>query len=101
MTPRPTFLAPKLSSFTFRLYFLRPRLLFDDRRGTLPPLRRVSSSAMAIACLRLLTRLPERPLLRVPRLRRRIADSTFFCAALPYFAIVTSAADGCKERAHV
>ena len=44
---------------------------------------------MAIACLRLLTFRPD-PLSSVPRLRRRIADSTFFEADLPYFAIDTS-----------
>lgn len=37
---------------------------------------------MAIACLRLVTFLPLRPLLRVPRLRLRIADSTSFDALL-------------------
>ena len=40
---------------------------------------------MAIACLRLFTVLPLLPDLRVPVLRRRIALSTSFDAALPYF----------------
>jgi len=40
---------------------------------------------MAIACLRLFTVLPLLPDLRVPFLRRRIALSTRFAAALPYF----------------
>ena len=39
---------------------------------------------MAIACLRLLTFLPLRPLLRVPRLRLRIARSTSFEALREY-----------------
>jgi len=41
---------------------------------------------MAIACLRLLTFRPD-PLFSVPFFRRRIVDSTFFEADLPYFAI--------------
>src|SRR5262245_45788339 len=66
-------------------YFFR-----DDRRaGTLAPLSRASLKPMAIACLRLVTRRPE-PLLRLPFLRRRIADSTFLDADLPYFAMLTS-----------
>jgi hypothetical protein len=39
---------------------------------------------MAIACLRLFTFLPLLPDLSVPFLRRRIALSTRFDAALPY-----------------
>jgi len=42
---------------------------------------------MAVACLRLVTRLPLRPLLSVPLLRRRIADLTIVPALLPYRAI--------------
>jgi hypothetical protein len=42
---------------------------------------------MAIACLRLVTRLPLRPLLSDPRLRRRIADLTALPAPLLYRAI--------------
>ena len=67
-----------------RLFELR-----DDRDGTLAPFSRASLRPIAIACLRLFTRPPE-PLLSVPRLRRRIADSTFLLADLPYFAIDTS-----------
>jgi hypothetical protein len=42
---------------------------------------------MAIACFRLVTRppFPPGPLLSVPFFRRRIALSTRFDAALPYF----------------
>jgi hypothetical protein len=40
---------------------------------------------MAIACFRLFTVLPLRPLLRVPSLRSCIAFSTFFEAPLEYF----------------
>ena len=65
---------------------LRDPLRDDFRLGTLAPFSRASLSPIAIACLRLVTFLPE-PLFNVPRFRRRIVDSTFFDAALPYFAI--------------
>jgi hypothetical protein len=42
---------------------------------------------MAIACFRLVTFLPDPPLLRVPRFRSRITFSTFFWAVLPYRAM--------------
>src|SRR5581483_10025204 len=49
---------------------LDERELFLPRRlGTRPPARRASDRPMAIACLRLVTFLPERPLRKVPRLR--------------------------------
>ena len=72
----------------YRFLFARDdvRARADPARGTLAPLRRDSFNAMAIACFRLVTFRPD-PLLSVPLLRRRIADSTFFDAALPYFAI--------------
>jgi len=56
-------------------------------RGTLAPFFRASDKPMAMACFRLFTLppLPPLPDLRVPFLRRRIALSTRFCAALPYF----------------
>jgi hypothetical protein len=53
----------------------------------LAPFFRASDKPMAIACLRLLTVLPLRPDLSVPFLRRRIALSTRFDAALPYFRL--------------
>ena len=56
------------------------------RDGTLAPFSRASLNPIAIACLRLFTVLPD-PLLSVPRFRRRMADSTFFDADRPYFAI--------------
>ena len=58
-----------------------------DFRGTLAPFFRASERAIAIACLRLFTVLPLLPDLRVPFLRRRIALSTRFDAALPYFLL--------------
>jgi hypothetical protein len=60
--------------------------LEDFRDGTLAPFSRASLSPIAIACFRLLTLRPE-PLFNVPFLRRRIADSTFFDADLPYLAM--------------
>jgi hypothetical protein len=58
----------------------------DLRAGTFAPLLRASLSPMAIACFRLVTFRPEL-LLSVPRLRRRIVDSTFLDADRPYFAM--------------
>src|SRR5438105_13877679 len=43
---------------------------------------------MAIACFLLVTFLPDLPLFSVPSLRSCIAFLTFFCAFLPYLAIV-------------
>jgi hypothetical protein len=59
------------------------------REGTFAPFSRASDKPIAIACLRLFTVRPELPLLRVPRFRRRIADSTVFEAFLPYFAMTS------------
>jgi hypothetical protein len=59
---------------------------FDDffLGGTLLPSRRASESPMAIACLRLLTFLPDLPLFNVPALRSRIARATFADALREY-----------------
>lgn len=60
---------------------------FDDEDfgggGTLPPSRRASDSPMAMACLRLVTFLPEPPLRSVPRFRSCIVFSTFSDAFFP------------------
>src|SRR6188474_3875700 len=69
-------------------YFLRPavlRLRPPLLRGTFPPARRASLRPIAIACLRLVTFLPDPPERRVPRLRSCIARSTFSDAFFPYF----------------
>jgi hypothetical protein len=55
----------------------------DDRAGTLPPSRRASERPIAIACRRLLTRLLERPDLRVPRFISCMARPTFVLALRP------------------
>ena len=59
----------------------------DFFAGTLPPALRASESPIAIACLRLVTFLPERPLRSLPRFISCIDFSTFFEAFFPYFAI--------------
>jgi hypothetical protein len=75
--------------FFFDAVFLEEDFLDDDfLDGTLPPARRASDNPMAIACLRLFTVLPERPLFSFPRFRSCIAFSTFSDAFLPYLAIV-------------
>src|SRR5262249_30662846 len=58
--------------------------------GTLLPARRASDRPIAIACLRLLTFLPLRPLRNVPRLRLCIARFTFFAAPREYFRAMGS-----------
>jgi len=65
--------------------FLRP--------GTLAPERRASERPIAIACLRLVTFLPERPLRNVPRLRSRMTFSTFFDAFLLYLRAMRAPSD--------
>ena len=60
----------------------------DFLRGTFAPARLACDSPMAIACLRLFTFLPERPLLSFPFFRSCIALSTFSDAFFPYLAIV-------------
>src|SRR5713101_8132441 len=59
------------------VYFLRL-----DR--TLPPARRASLSPIAMACLRLVTFLPERPDLSCPRFISCMARLTFLPAFAPY-----------------
>jgi hypothetical protein len=56
-------------------------------RGTLAPFFRASESPIAMACLRLVTLppFPPGPERKVPRFFRRMALSTVFPAALPYF----------------
>src|ERR1700754_1330768 len=53
--------------------------------GTFFPSARASESPIAIACLRLLTFLPDRPLFSVPALRFFIARPTLADAFLEYF----------------
>jgi hypothetical protein len=53
-------------------------------RGTRAPARRASDNPMAMACLRLVTFLRERPLRSVPRFISSIARFTFRPLDLPY-----------------
>ena len=53
-------------------FFFRPFLRPEGFFGTFAPSWRASDSPIAMACSRLLTRFPERPLRSVPRLRSRI-----------------------------
>jgi hypothetical protein len=61
-------------------FFLRDE---DRFRGTLAPERRASDRPIAIACFRLFTLRPERPLRSEPRFRSCIARLTLLCAFLP------------------
>ena len=81
---------------------LRPPLRFRPLwRGTFAPSRRASLRPIAIACLRLLTRLPDRPDFNVPCLRSCIARFTLLCAFFPYFALRTNLREwrACKADA--
>ena len=76
--------------FFFDEVFLEEDFLDDDfLAGTFPPARRASDSPMAIACLRLFTVLPDRPLFNLPVFRSCIAFSTFSDAFFPYLAIIS------------
>ncbi len=80
---------------------LRLRLEEDFFFGTFAPDLRASERPMAMACLRLVTFLPLRPLFSVPALRSRMARSTllpalglylrpaedFFAAAIVKFSL--------------
>src|SRR5688572_31806434 len=52
---------------------------------------------MAIACLRLVTFLPDLPLCRVPSCISCMAFSTFLAAFLPYFAMAHSSEFACAK----
>src|SRR6185369_2971195 len=55
--------------------------------GTFPPFRRASDKPIAIACFRLFTVFPERPLLSVPRFALCKAFATVFFDVFPYRAM--------------
>jgi len=69
--------------FVFR--FFVPLLAAPLFFGTFAPAARASESPIAIACLRLLTLRPERPLFNVPALRFFIARPTLAEAFFEYF----------------
>jgi hypothetical protein len=68
----------------FEVRFFEP--FFDDflRAGTFAPARRASESPIAMACLRLVTFLPERPERSVPL----FISSMLRCTFLPAFLLV-------------
>jgi hypothetical protein len=66
-------------SLRAHLAFLRARFF-----GTFAPERRACESPIAIACLRLVTFFPDRPLRNVPRLRSCTAFLTLLDAFRPY-----------------
>jgi hypothetical protein len=76
---------------------------FDDDffDGTLPPSRLASERPMAMACLRLVTFLPERPLFNLPRFISCMFSSTLSDAFLPYLLAMKSLLhrELCKWRA--
>ena len=82
--------------FAFRFDFLAvfSEAFFDAFRffaafsGTFLPLALASDSPIAIACLRLLTFLPERPLVSVPALRFFIARLTSADAFFEYLRAI-------------
>ena len=76
--------------------FFDASLFFD---GNLAPFALASLKPIAIACLRLVTFLPDRPLSSVLSLRRCIASPTEFCAFFEYLAIVICFAMPEKQRA--
>jgi hypothetical protein len=71
--------------YRFALRFLAVFLFFAAFFGTLSPSALASERPIAIACLRLVTFLPERPLFSVPALRFFIARSTLADAFFEYF----------------
>lgn len=75
MPPRKRYGSRRLYSFRFL-------------RGTFFPFFRASDRPIAIACFRLVTFLPLRPLLSVPFLRFFITRSTSFEALLEYLRAI-------------
>jgi hypothetical protein len=75
-----TYLTRYLFAFRFLAFLPRLAVFF----GTFAPAALASERPIAIACLRLLTFLPDRPLLNVPVLRFFIARSTLEDAFFEY-----------------
>jgi hypothetical protein len=71
----------------FAVFFVAFRF-FDAFFGTFLPLALASDRPIAIACLRLLTFLPEPPLFNVPALRFFIARLTSLDAFLEYLRAI-------------
>jgi hypothetical protein len=73
----------------FAVFFFEVFRFFVAFFGTFLPLARASDSPIAIACLRLLTLRPERPLFSVPALRFFIARLTSVDAFFEYLRAIT------------
>ena len=84
-----------------RREYLADAFFADFLAGTLSPSRRASESAIAMACLRLFTFLPEPPLRSLPALRSCITFLTFACVFLPYFAMGSSSLVSAPGFLHV
>src|SRR5687767_2988617 len=72
------------AAFFLVAVFLRAVFFF----GTFAPASLASDKPIAIACLRLVTFFPLRPLLSVPLFFSCMAFSTLSCAFFEYFAII-------------
>ena len=72
----------------FAVFFFEAFRFFAAFFGTFLPLALASDSPIAIACLRLLTFLPERPLFSVPALRFFIARLTSADAFFEYLRAI-------------
>jgi hypothetical protein len=68
----------------------------DFFAGTFPPSRRASDNPMAMACLRLVTFLPEPPLFNFPRFISCMFSSTLSDAFFPYLLAIQKAS--CTAR---
>jgi hypothetical protein len=81
---------PARSPGKLDLHFSSRHFFFDEDflGGTLAPAFRASYNPIAMACLRLFTFFPDRPLLSFPVFRSCIAFSTFSAAFFPYLAIL-------------
>jgi len=71
--------------YLFDFRFLELFFFFEAFFGTFAPSALASERPIAIACLRLFTFRPERPLFRVPALRSLIARPTLADAFFEYF----------------
>jgi hypothetical protein len=78
-------ICPKRTNNHYPLALRFLAFLFAAFLGTLSPSALASDRPIAIACLRLVTFLPARPLFNVPALRFFIARSTFADAFFEYF----------------
>jgi hypothetical protein len=84
--PRNDVVIERIGRYLFDLRFFAVFRFFAPLfAGTLLPSALASERPIAIACLRLLTLRPERPLLSVPALRFFIARPTLADAFLEYF----------------